>query len=130
MASAVELAALDAQPPLFEDDFDLPPKGASPPPDPILESNEPYSQVDKRPGVSSQQNVDEFPPVTGRFLRFVITRTNDNTAPGLDELEVFGADPKRNLALMGKPSASAVISGLPARSATTIIFTMRRPVAA
>ena len=106
--SAAELAALKANPPIFEDAFDQPLKPPSPPP--IEETEEPV-QVVKRPAVNPRENIDEFPPAQGRFLRFVVTRTNDGTAPGLDELEVYGADPKLNLALKGKASASSLVPG-------------------
>jgi hypothetical protein len=48
--------------------------------------------------VQAQRNVDQFPPVTARFIRFSIQRTN-SAEPCLDELEVYGQDPDVNLAL-------------------------------
>ena len=67
--------------------------------------------VVQRPAVQPQENIDEFAAVRGRFLRFVVTRVTNNSEPGIDELEVYGADPKVNLALKGKASASSVIPG-------------------
>jgi len=109
--SREELALLETNPPVIEDAFDGPRKPLTPAP--LAEAAESESQITQRPAVSPRENIDEFPPAKGRFLRFVIARTNDNTAPGLDELEVYGADPKVNLALTGKASASSVISGYP-----------------
>jgi len=107
--TATEPAALDAQPPTFDDHFDLPPKPSRPPAEPLAQPQ----QSPTRPAVNPRENVDEFPTASGRFLRFVIDRTNDGTAPGLDELEVYGADSKVNLARAGKATASSVISGYP-----------------
>lgn len=65
----------------------------------------------QRPSVKPQENIDEFPPTTGRFLRFTVTGTIDQAEPGIDELEIYGDDPDVNLALQGQPSASSVIAG-------------------
>src|SRR5262249_46650438 len=67
--------------------------------------------VSLRPAVNARRNVDEFPPVTAQFVRFTILSTRDGTEPCLDELQVFGTDESRNLALaaMGaKASASSL----------------------
>ncbi|MCH7944727.1 MAG: c-type cytochrome [Armatimonadetes bacterium] len=102
--TAAEFVSLVESPPLMNDSFDQPRQ----PPSPL-----PAVESAQRPAVQPQENVDEFPPARGRFLRFVTTRTNDNKEPGIDELEVYGADPKVNLALRGKASASSVITGYP-----------------
>ena len=67
-----------------------------------------------RPPVNPRRNVDEFPPVTARFLRMTIQETNRGE-PCLDELEVWSADtPSRNVALSGsgtKVIASGSLDG-------------------
>lgn len=111
--AAVELKELHANPTLMTDTFDLSISPALPAPL-VTEADEPRpSDVPQRPAVNPKENVDEFPTTTGRFLRFVVTGTNDQSAPGIDELEVYGTDPNVNLALKGKASASSVISGYP-----------------
>jgi putative heme-binding domain-containing protein len=106
-----ELKELQDKAPVLTESFDSPISAAAPAPS-LTEVDEPQSPaVPQRPAVSPKENIDEFPPTTGRFLRFVVNGTNDQSAPGLDELEIYGADPKVNLALQGKASASSVISG-------------------
>ena len=112
--SAAEVAAFHAIPPVLADAFEAPVK----PPVPLAALPVPVAEVAQapvvsRPPVNPKENVDEFKPVTGKFLRFVITQTNDNTAPGLDELEVYGADAKLNLGLKAKASASSCIARNP-----------------
>ncbi|MDB6133233.1 MAG: Protein of unknown function (DUF1553)/Protein of unknown function (DUF1549)/Planctomycete [Verrucomicrobiales bacterium] len=52
-----------------------------------------------REPVHPRRNVEEFPAVQARLLRFTILRTSGQE-PCLDELEVYGPDaPERNLAL-------------------------------
>ena len=67
-----------------------------------------------RPPVHSRRNVDEFPPVNARFVRFTILKTNRGE-PCLDELEIFTANPEpRNVALAragGKVTASGTLPG-------------------
>jgi hypothetical protein len=108
---AADLKDLQSTPPLMTDVFDLPISPKAPIPaltenDELLATDEP-----RRPGVNSKENIDEFQPVTCRFLRFVVTGTSDQAEPGIDELEIYGSDPNINLALRGKASASSVISG-------------------
>lgn len=106
-----ELANLVSNPPVLDTTFDQPRGPASLPP---LPADKPASPVAiLRPGVNPKENVDEFSPAKGKFLRFVVTHTTDDSEPGIDELEVYGADPNVNLALKGKASASTVISGYP-----------------
>lgn len=95
------------------DTFDLSISPASILPVMTKDDEPPPAAVPPRPGVNPKENIDEFPDATGRFLRFIVTGTNDQSAPGIDELEVYGADPAINLALKGKASASSVISGYP-----------------
>ena len=55
-----------------------------------------------------------FAPVTARFVRFSISITNDGAQPCLDELEVYGPESDRNLALASsgaKASASSLLPG-------------------
>ena len=112
--TAAELASLFEAPPLMNDLFDQPIQPSFPPP-PLQEriSNVSQSPIVIKPAVNPKENVDEFPSVVGRFLRFVVTRVTNNAEPGIDELEVYGADEKLNLALTGTASASSVISGYP-----------------
>ncbi|NQU22562.1 MAG: discoidin domain-containing protein, partial [Candidatus Nealsonbacteria bacterium] len=56
----------------------------------------------------------DLPPVQAKFVRLVIRKTNTGAEPCVDELEVYGTDPKRNLALAsagGKASASSCLEG-------------------
>lgn len=69
-----------------------------------------------RPAVNARRNVDDFPPVTARLVRFTVLATRDGAEPCLDELQVFGADGETNLALAStgaKASASSLLSGFP-----------------
>lgn len=55
-----------------------------------------------------------FPRQEARFVRLDIARTNDGAPPCVDELEVYGDDPAKNLALAqsgGRASASDCIQG-------------------
>lgn len=106
--SAAEFAALGSNAPLVAESFDSPPTQVASPSEPPAEFDSPTYE---RPAVNPRENIDEFPPTKGRFLRFVITRTTGQTEPCIDELEVYGANPKQNLALKGKASASSVIRG-------------------
>lgn len=61
-----------------------------------------------RPAVHPRRNVDEFPPVRARFVRFTILKTS-GAEPCIDELEIYSAGPgARNVALA---SAGAQVSG-------------------
>ncbi|NQT54512.1 SUMF1/EgtB/PvdO family nonheme iron enzyme [bacterium] len=56
----------------------------------------------------------DLPALEARFVRLVIRKTNNGVPPCVDELEVYGADRKTNLALAsrgGKASASSCIEG-------------------
>jgi len=62
----------------------------------------------------TQPNELSFPAVDARFVRVVIGRTSGNSQPCIDELEVYGADPEKDLAAAaagGKASASSCIEG-------------------
>ena len=54
----------------------------------------------------------DFPAQDARFVQIVINKTN-NGAPCIDELEVFGAEEKTNLALMCGGAAATASSCLP-----------------
>lgn len=103
---ADEIAPLSRTPPRFDDDFDRPILPAKPLPSPPA-----VTEVVPLPPVSPKENVDEFPVAIGRFLRFTVERTNDKTAPGIDELEIWGPDAKQSLSPSGTATASSVISG-------------------
>jgi len=63
-----------------------------------------------RPQVSPQENVDAFPAVTAKFLRFTVLATNGSSQPCLDELEVFATDGS-NVARTAVPTASSTLPG-------------------
>src|ERR1051325_10151295 len=68
------------------------------------------AQPELREAVHPRRNVDEFPPVEAKFLRFTIKNTNIGE-PGIDELEIYGPeDSDRNLALAAN-GARATSSG-------------------
>ncbi len=72
-------------------------------------------QTDKLPSVNFAKNEDAFAPVIARFLRFEIKATT-GSEPCLDELEVYGSNPKLNLALASagaKAAASSLLPGFP-----------------
>jgi mono/diheme cytochrome c family protein len=61
------------------------------------------SQPPLRPAVNSKENVERFPPVAARFIRFTTQATNNGSEPCIDELEVYSVatenQPSRNVAL-------------------------------
>ena len=62
---------------------------------------------------SDKPNVVSFPAAEAKFVRFVVRATSGSQAC-IDELEIYGADGKRNLALVGdgaKASASSCLPG-------------------
>jgi cytochrome c553 len=62
----------------------------------------------QRPQVSPRENVDVFPPVRAKFLRFTVLATIGGQ-PCIDELEVFATDGV-NVARTAKPTASSVFA--------------------
>lgn len=70
----------------------------------------PAAEPAPRESVHPRRNVDEFPPVSARFVRFLIHDTNSGE-PCIDELEIYGPeDERRNLALAAN-GARATASG-------------------
>ena len=70
---------------------------------------------EKLPPVNFVRNDEAFTPVVARYLRFEIKATT-GAQPCLDELEVYGANPKLNLSLASagaKASASSLLPGYP-----------------
>lgn len=68
----------------------------------------------KRQSVRSSMNIDRFPPVQGKRLRFTVLSTN-SIEPCIDELEVFNAS-GQNIALAGpgvvvKTSGDNIVAG-------------------
>ena len=59
---------------------------------------------DKRPAITAKHNIETFPPVEARFVRFTITRSS-SSRPCIDELEVFAGT--KNLALANKGSKAS-----------------------
>ena len=75
-----------------------------------------WAQATARPRapVHPGRNVEEFPPIDARFLRFTIDRTTTGAQPCLDELEVYGPeDPERNLALAANGTRARASGTLP-----------------
>ena len=71
-------------------------------------------QEPPRPPVHPLKNFERFAPVTARFVRFTVLATN-GSEPCLDELEVFTAGDRRNLALAAagaRATASSVLPGV------------------
>jgi hypothetical protein len=70
-----------------------------------------------RPPVQARRNVERFPAVEARFVRFTVKATVDGTEPCLDELELYSPDAKDgNLALArrgAKATASSVYPNNP-----------------
>src|SRR5262249_13796471 len=65
------------------------------------------------PPVQAGRNVDDFSPISARFVRFSISATRDGSEPCIDELEIFGPDGKNNLARAAgvKTTASSLLPG-------------------
>ena len=73
----------------------------------------------RRPPVHPTVNVDRFPPVAAKFVRFTVLATNQ-AEPCLDELEVFTSEQSpRNVAL-ASVGAKATASGVYADGATPL----------
>jgi len=66
-----------------------------------------------RAAVNARRNVDDFPPIEAKFVRFTILATRDASEPCLDELQVFGPDGSRNLALASNGARATTSSLLP-----------------
>jgi cytochrome c553 len=60
--------------------------------------------------VGPQGNVDTFPAVVARWVRFTVRATTGDAEPCLDELEVFATD-GTNVAIRGRPTASSTLAG-------------------
>ena len=59
----------------------------------------------KRPAVTAKHNIDPFPAVEARFVRFTITRST-SSQPCIDELEIFSGDKNLALASQGAKASS------------------------
>lgn len=111
--AAAERASLEKIAPQLDDSFDLPRQPLTLLPVVEAQAKAAAPSVPPRAAVDPKENIDEFPPSRGRFLRFVVTGTTGNTEPGVDELEVYGPGSDKNLALRGNATASSVITGYP-----------------
>jgi hypothetical protein len=60
-----------------------------------------------RPGVRASYNVERFPPVMARFVRFNVLATVNGAEPCLDTLEVYGPDGSTNLIQGARTTASS-----------------------
>src|SRR5437868_13064219 len=66
-----------------------------------------------REPVHPRRNVEQFPAVTAKYIRFIVQRTNRGE-PGIDELEIYGPeDPSRNLALAANGARASSSGALP-----------------
>jgi mono/diheme cytochrome c family protein len=74
----------------------------------------PGNEGKHRPAVNTHRNVEDFEPVSARFVRFTILATNDGTEPCLDELQIFAPNSDINIAEAkrgGKATASSLLPG-------------------
>ena len=72
------------------------------------------NNAQRRASVNAQHNVENFAPVTARFIRFTILATNSSNEPCLDELQIFAPDNGDNLAASttgAKATASSLLPG-------------------
>src|SRR3954465_1623891 len=70
-------------------------------------------RAELREPVHPRRNVDQFQPVTARFIRFTIRATNIGEA-GIDELEIYGpTNDQRNLALAANGARATSSGSLP-----------------
>ena len=65
-----------------------------------------------RPGVQVRRNVERFPVVEARFVRFTSTSTNDGIEPCIDELEIYAADDPENNVALARTGAKATASSV------------------
>jgi hypothetical protein len=68
----------------------------------------------RRVPVNTAYNVEEFAPVTARFVRFSILATRDGSEPCLDALEIYGPDSADNLARAARGARVSASSFHPA----------------
>ena len=114
MPTAQEWAALGSEVPKYEDSFD---DAITPRPLPTAAPSVAASAAAAplprpfRAPITPERNVEEFAPTRAKYVRLLVTATADGTAPGVDELEVFGANPEVNLALGARPMASSTHAG-------------------
>lgn len=66
-----------------------------------------------RPAVTARRNSDEFAPLTARFVRLAILETLGGVEPALDEIQVFGADSRVNLAAASRGARASASGTLP-----------------
>ena len=71
-------------------------------------------QAPARPPVNPRRNVERFPPIEARFIRFTVAATADGSEPCLDELEVYGPEaPADDLALASRAARASASSVYP-----------------
>lgn len=87
------------------------------PDDPALDAAHPAVLPPLKLPVNSKHNVETFPAVTAKYIRFTSLATNSGAEPCLDELEVFSTatkdQPARNVALAAKLTSSGNYAGNP-----------------
>ncbi|MBI4326483.1 MAG: hypothetical protein HY674_14635, partial [Chloroflexi bacterium] len=67
-----------------------------------------------RPPVHPRRNVEDFPAVPARFVRFTVLKCNSGTPPCLDELEIYPeGDPTSNVALASVGARVTASGSLP-----------------
>ena len=64
----------------------------------------------KHPAVTAKHNIESFPAIEARFVRFTITRSS-NVQPCIDELEIFAGS--ENLALASKGAKASSTGDFP-----------------
>ncbi len=79
----------------------------------VARAEKPNDGTSKLESVSARANADTFPPVLAKFVKFTSLKTNNGQSPCLDELEVFGLDETRNLALSLEGAIATASSVLP-----------------
>jgi len=80
----------------------------------------PVASENLRPAVNARRNVDTFPAVFGRYVRFTVLATRDGAEPCLDELQVYGPGSHEDLALATNGAVATASGLLPGFDAHTI----------
>ena len=79
-----------------------------------LANLDPANNPARRGKVQSRRNIERFPPVSAKYVRFTVKATSGNAQPCLDELEVYSAESApRNVALASLGVKATASSSLP-----------------
>jgi hypothetical protein len=83
-------------------------------PNALVETSQPPLKLP----VNARHNVERFPPISAKYIRFTALATSSGAEPCLDEIEVFsvaqGTQPARNVALDATLTSSGDYQGNPA----------------